>query len=232
MPAYLLPDTDDSLIVVFDLTVSEGHEATSEVTEHPVEQGSVITDHVRQNPQSVTQEMFVTNTPIEDIGRGSIDVLELDLPRYEPPLQPTPGSLFGAIETGIKDLITGGPSPIKVQVLNFGQPFDRIKEIHDQLLDLWNASATMSVVTSVRTYDTMVLTSIGLPRTEKGGATFTLNLKQIRTVTTSTVAAPEAAEKRGAPAQAKGSQSPDPVSGKDAVKASSLLNKALAALGI
>lgn len=232
MAAYILPDTDTSLIVVFDLTVSEGHEATSEVTEHPVEQGSNIADHVRQNPQGLSLEMYVTNTPIEDIGRGSVDVLELDLPHYTPPLLPTPGSLFAAAQNAITNAITGGPQPLKVQVLEFPQPFDRIKEIHDQLLDLWKAGGTMSVVTSVRTYDTMVLTKISLPRTEPGGATFSLDLKQIRTVTTATVAAPKPAEKRGAPGAAKGSQSTKPVGGKDAAKASSLLNKALEALGI
>jgi hypothetical protein len=71
MAAYLLPDTDQSLIVLFDQTVSEGHEATAEVTEHPVEKGSNVADHVRQNPQNLTLEMFVTNTPIVDLGRGS-----------------------------------------------------------------------------------------------------------------------------------------------------------------
>jgi hypothetical protein len=222
--AYLLPDTDQSLIVVFDLTISEGHEATSEVTEHPVEQGSNIADHVRQNPQSLTLEMYVTNTPIEDIGRGVVDVLELNLPQYTPPPAPTFTALEGAL--------TPPPVPVRVQVLNFNQPFDRVKEIHDQLLDLWKAGATMSAVTSVRTYDTMVLTGINMPRTEPGGATFTLGLKQVRTVTTAKVAAPKPAEKRGAPGQSKGSQSTNPMGGKDAAKASSLLAKALEALGI
>lgn len=224
MAVYILPDTDGSLIVTFDLTISEGHEMTSEVTEHPVEVGSNISDHVRPNPQALTLELYVTNTPIEDIGRGSVGLIEMQLPRYTPPLAPTPGFLFS-------QRIEDPPVPLRVQVLQFDQPFDRVKEVHDTLLDLWTKGATMSVVTSVRTYDTMVLTSVKMPRNEPGGATFSLDLKQIRTVTTATVKAPAPAEKRGAPGVGKGSQGNKPMGAKDAAKASSLANNALEALG-
>lgn len=227
MAAYLLPDTGQSLIVTFDLTVSEGHESTSEVTEHPVEQGSNIADNIRQNPQTLTLEMFVTNAPIEDLGRGAVSTLDIVIPHYTPPAAPSLGALLGIIEDPIP-----GPVDVRIQVLNFPQPFDRVKEVHGTLLDLWNAGATMSAVTSVRTYDTMVLTGVSMPRTEPGGATFTLSLKQIRTVTTSTVAAPKPAEKRGAPSKAKGSQSTKPTSGTDAAKGVSLADKALQALGL
>jgi hypothetical protein len=110
--------------------------------------------------------------------------------------------------------------------------FDRVKEIHEQLLELWAAGATMSAITSTRTYDGMVLTGVNLPRTEPGGASFTLYLKQIVTVTTSTVAAPQPLEKSGKPGQSKGSQSTKPVNGKDGEKSQSLAFKALEALGI
>jgi hypothetical protein len=231
MAVYILPDSGQSLIVTFDLVVSEGHESTSEVTEHPVERGSNIADHVRQNPQGLTLELYVTNTPIEDLGRGAISILQIDVPTYTPPLAPTPGALFSAAENGINQAIRGNPGPVKAQVLGFPSPFDRVKEVHDALLDLWKNGITSSVVTSVMTYDTMVLTRINMPRTEPGGATFNLDLKQIRTVTTASVAAPKPAEKRGAPSQSKGSQSTRPVGSQDAAKASSLATKALEALG-
>ncbi len=230
--AYILPDTDQSLIVVFDQTQSEGHEATAEVTEHPVEQGSNIADHVRQNPIGLTLEMFVTNTPIEDIGRGSIVSKELTIPRYSPPRQFTPGSLFNILGAAIRDTIAGGPQTFNAQVLEFPEPFDRVKEVHEQLLELWRAGASMSVVTSTRTYDEMVITSLSLPRTEPGGGTFTINFKQVRTVTTASVTAPAPAEKRGTPAVKKGSQATKPVNGQDSSKAKSLAFKALEALGL
>jgi hypothetical protein len=230
MAAYLLPDTDESLIVLFDQTVSEAHEATAEVTEHPVETGSVISDHIKINPLVLNLEMFVTNTPIVDIGRGSNSLRNLQVPRYKAPLLPTPGSAFNAVATAIQN--TNGPRSFRVSVLDFPEPFDRVKEIHEQLLELWAAGATMSAITSTRTYDDMVLVGVNLPRTEPGGASFNLNLKQIKTVTTSTVTAPQPLEKSGKPGQSKGSQSTKPVNGKDAVKSQSLAFKALEALGL
>lgn len=230
MPVYLLPDTDTSLIIGFDLVESEGHSFTSEVTEHPVEQGSNLVDHIRQNPQQLTLKVAMTNTPIEDLGRGSIEVLELTIPQYHPPLLPTPGSLFNAAQSGITNLITGGAKPLRIQTLTFPEPFDRIKEVYNQLLELWTVSATMSVVTSLRTYEAMAFEDVSLPREEKGKASITLQFKQIRTVTTASVSAPKPAEKRGMPKQAKGSQSTKPT--ENPVKATSILIKGLTSLGI
>ena len=36
------------LVMVFDAVISENHQQTSEITEHPVEDGSVISDFVIQ----------------------------------------------------------------------------------------------------------------------------------------------------------------------------------------
>jgi hypothetical protein len=236
MPVYLLPDDGSSIIVQFDLTLSEGHEATAEVTDHPVETGSNVADHIRANPPSLNLELYVTQTPINDLGgRGSINTYELTIPKYEAPLAPTPGALFrlaGDAIGAVVDAITGGPVPIRAQVLSFPEPFDRVKETHTTLLDLLKRGVTSSVVTSTLTYDLMALTSVSLPITEPGGGSFGLAMKQIRTVTTGTTKAPKPAEKRGAPGQAKGGQASKPVGGKDAVKASSAAVKALQGLGI
>lgn len=44
-----------------DLTVEEGHERSSDITEHPVEIGARITDHVILNPERLRLEGFVTD---------------------------------------------------------------------------------------------------------------------------------------------------------------------------
>lgn len=229
MGAYLLPNDNSSLIVQFDLTLSEGHEATADVTEHPVETGSNVADHVRPNPRTLNLELYVTNTPVSDLGRGSSEKQELDVPVWEPPLEFTPGSVYRKLR-GLIPL--GQPRTITIRALTFPEVFDRVKEIHTTLLALWEKGVDMSIVTSLGTYETMVLTSVGVPRTEMGGATFSLATKQIRTVTTATVSAPQPKEKRGAPNQAKGGQSTKPVGGKDATKTASMAVKALEALGV
>lgn len=236
MPAYLLPDDQSSLIVSFDATLSEAHETTADVTEHPREAGPSVVDNVRPNPGTVSLEVYVSNHPITDLGgRGATEKLEIEFPVYEPPLEPTPGSLFRAAKSAagaLVDAITGGKPPVKLTVLTFPEVFDRVRETHETLEDLVSRGVTMAVITSTRTYEGMSLSRVSLPRDEPGGARFQLDFKRILTVTTETVAAPKPAEKRGAPAVAKGSQGNKPVNGKDASKATSLAFKALEALGV
>lgn len=48
----------------FDAALSESHEIEAEITEHPVEKGSPITDNRRRLPKRVTIEFGVSDTPI------------------------------------------------------------------------------------------------------------------------------------------------------------------------
>lgn len=56
------PTKIDSLII--DCSVTESHGRESETTDHPVEEGFNITDHVRPKPDMVTIEGIVTDTPL------------------------------------------------------------------------------------------------------------------------------------------------------------------------
>lgn len=51
--------------VWIDVSISETHSVGADVTEHPVESGSDIADHIRPTPRTVRIEGFVTNHPIE-----------------------------------------------------------------------------------------------------------------------------------------------------------------------
>ena len=49
---------------VIDATITQNHTLPSEVTSHPVQEGSDVTDHVRNLPVSFDCECIVSNTPI------------------------------------------------------------------------------------------------------------------------------------------------------------------------
>lgn len=221
-----------------DLIMAEKHEHTTTITSHPVEKGVNITDHVRDMPDSLSLDVWVTNTPLDvDImnGRGAIMDLELAFPRYKPPFDGTPGAIFRkAKELGAAavDAIMGNqpPPPTKAKVLAFSTVFDRVREVQEKLTAWKTSGVFFLVVTASRTYENMVIESVTLPREERGGAAFTIAMKQIRTVSTATVTAPQPKEARGAPAKDKGAQSPQ--SGTDAAKSTSLAMKALASLGL
>jgi hypothetical protein len=78
-----------------DVSVEESHEAEAEVSEHPVEIGANIADHIRPLPRVITIEGIVTNHPLElpqshagsatiDGSALSIEVAPDQLPRVEP----------------------------------------------------------------------------------------------------------------------------------------------------
>lgn len=48
-----------------DVSLSETHQLSAEVTEHPVEDGSAISDNIRPAPRVIQLEGLVTNHPIE-----------------------------------------------------------------------------------------------------------------------------------------------------------------------
>lgn len=50
--------------VVVDATISELFSAEVEVTEHPVEKGAAIVDHLRPKPETIQIEGVISNTPI------------------------------------------------------------------------------------------------------------------------------------------------------------------------
>lgn len=238
--AYILPKTGE--IIAFDVTISDTHESTVEITSHPVEAGADITDHVRPLPDNLALDVYVTNTPVE-ISPGQGPALSpymgayqntlLAIPQWDPPIEPTPGSLFRLAAKGlnaVKDLITGGKPPTKATLLFFPAVFDRIKEIHETLTRVMRAGTLCRVVTDTKNYDDMVITRVGLPRTERGGADIAIDLVSIRQVTTATVTAPKPLEPRGAPGQSKGAQGAKPTKSADAVKAASLAAKALEAV--
>lgn len=50
-----------------DASLSEDHTFDNEITEYPIEDGSVITDHVRRKPTQVVIEGLVSDTPLETI---------------------------------------------------------------------------------------------------------------------------------------------------------------------
>jgi len=48
-----------------DVSISEKHGLTADVSDHPVERGTNVVDHIRPTPRTVQIEGFVTNHPIE-----------------------------------------------------------------------------------------------------------------------------------------------------------------------
>lgn len=74
--------------LALDCTVTETHTATSTVTQHPVESGANITDHIRPDPVKLAITGIVSDTPIGarevqkalNVGGVSVQIRQQDTP--------------------------------------------------------------------------------------------------------------------------------------------------------
>lgn len=139
--------------VAIDCTVTETHTATATVTEHPVESGANITDHIRPDPVQLSITGIVSDTPI-----GSKQIQR-------------------AIEAGgTKVQITERETP--ANAAGFG------RAAWAKLDAIRIAGKPVKVVTRDKTYESMALVSLSVPKESKtGGAlNFTAQFKQVRIV--------------------------------------------------
>src|ERR1700682_4031627 len=89
VPIYFAWDGGD---FHFDAVLNEQHNIDSQVTEHAVEEGSNIADHVRPNPITVQIKGLITNTPVNrdsDFDRIA-QVLQLYADTQAAPTAPDP----------------------------------------------------------------------------------------------------------------------------------------------
>lgn len=243
MSTYLLPQDVSSVIIGFgrggqfgnsgDLVMSERHESIVQITEHAIEVGANITDHIRKTLQKFSLDAWLCNTPIttdELQERGFEDTVSVSFPRYKLPFEATPGALFRAAGGALDSLFSDPPkTSYDVRVLVFDTVFYRPKEILEQLKAYQEAAMLFNIISQTAVYQDMAIETIALPIEEPGGANLTIEFKQIRTVSTSNVTAPAPLEKRGAPKKTTGSQATTTT--KDAPSSASLAIKALQALG-
>jgi hypothetical protein len=175
--------------ITIDACAEESHQLTNTITDHPVERGTNISDHVRPDPDLVTLQCFVSNTPLSQeqqtrtIREGNLE--------FE--------------STSVEDV------PI-------GQDNGRGARVFAALEKLRLDGTMVQVVTTLKTYalketEGMVIQSITIPRRPANydGLEFSITLKQIRIVKTRrTQDVRSIADKRTVPKQKTGAQTPQP----------------------
>jgi len=220
----------------FDVVTSETHEGSSFISEHPVEKGANVSDHVRDELDKVTLEVFISNAPLgmpntPGVGDGQQQSMPIDAPTYTAPLAPTPGAVFSAIGgavSSLTNLILGKNDKVNANVLVFGDT-NYVAQTLEALRDLKASKQMVNLVTSEHLYDSMILENYTLPRDSSSGTggAFTLSFKQMRIVESKIVAAPVPTEPRAKVPVARGAKGPEDT---DANK-SSVLNGLMGAAG-
>jgi hypothetical protein len=213
--AWIQPDVGPA--IYFDLIVSETSTNTSEVTDHPVEIGSDVSENIRHAPEHVVLEAVVTNTPTsgQNAPSGSypgagwqLVPMPMTIPKYTPPF-----SLSSIVAAGVSALgaLLFGTPPTIATVLAPPGPQDRIAQVHNALTAIERVGALVTIIGTTKTYDSMAITSITVPRDELGSVTFKIECRRINIVATATVAAPTPLIKAAVPKKDAGPQTPAPL---------------------
>lgn len=157
--------------VTLDVSLSEMHTSANEVTDHPVETGVNIVDHVRAKPFVLRLEGMVSNTPLPSATATS-----------------TP-----------RELRTKSGKVIQVASRSSASP-KAAGTAYRELLRLRDDATLVTVVTGLARYDNMVVESLEVPRDAKTGQAlrFSMSLKQIRQAVLQTaVIVPTALKSKG-----------------------------------
>lgn len=115
---------DGPAIVSFDTMVEENHQFTSRATYFPVESGTIVSDHIINEPDIITLSGLISDTP-----------------------------------------------------LNLFFPSNRSVTAFNQLIRIHEQRQVVDIVTGIKVYRNMALTSMNVPRTMKTGQTLTFNLQ-------------------------------------------------------
>lgn len=144
----------DSLEIPFDLLIDESHTLEFEASDHPVENGAVITDHVTQKLRSCTITGMFTNHPVEKDGGFSGDGIDS----------------FQDTEITDAGTITRNRSR---------------DDMYARLEELACERKPVRLVTSLKVYPEMIITSLPVKRTAEDGESvkFTMTLREFKVAT-------------------------------------------------
>lgn len=194
-----------------EMVVSETHTLASEVTEHAVERGADITDHVRRKPARVNMQLFVSEEPLDElkttafkippptdapqtlqVGGASVTIP----PRGDRGLAPPPIALLtpGGLVNAAVAAVSATFFPEQAVPATVGIPATKpyVTRFMDLLEEARNIGQVLTLVTRKRTYDNMLLESVTMDRGQGDGtgARFNLEFKEVRIVDTKIVPAP------------------------------------------
>jgi len=113
--------------IELDVTLSEQHAYTSSITQYPIEDGAFISDHRKVEPESISLEGLITDTPIG--GRLSSD---------------------------------------------------RSHEAFNDLVRLFKSQELVTVVTGLKVYDDMAITSLHVPKNSTTGQALKFSIKLVK----------------------------------------------------
>lgn len=203
-----------------DVSVRESHGLSADVTEHPVEEGADITDHIRAKPRTFSIEGLISNTPIE-VPQSHMDGAVEDTSPITIEGEPSfgnvdtpvgevniPGSGQLSALAGVVGIKLGSKREFPAQMLHFSQEFDRVGAVHLDLESIILTAKRITVVTTLTIYENCALTDLNVERDFKTGNAlrFTASGRELRIVSSETVDVPDPVDSRASKPRPRGKQ--------------------------
>lgn len=155
-------------ILIVDSARNISHQFTAQPTEHPVEDGSLIGDHVDIMPRQVSFEGIISEAPLslEQIGIASVAGAV-----------PTVGGFAGTIGGTI---FSGAVATLGGLLLN--KNTDRVKNALDALLLVQDERIPLTVITGLQVYNNMILAAFNPVERVNTGASlsFTATFREVK----------------------------------------------------
>jgi len=175
-----------------DATIREEHSYRNRITQWPVETGANMTDHIRLEPDRITLEGFVTNSPVgifpvERIGLIGAVPGDNNFARFSG-IAGFGANIFqsaGAVDTLYKDFRR------EDRTTHVENALDILLKMSGRNVDGSNVSPdpSVSIGTGLRRYNNMAMESLSIPRDSRTGEAmyFTAVFVKIETVATEMV---------------------------------------------
>lgn len=164
-------------VLVVDVTVSDEISFQNELTQHPVEEGQDVTDHVRSKPLQIKIEGLLSGSPIS---------LDLDTKGLITSGASIVNQQLGGFKGALGAATVAGAGKIGGKLM--GETADPLLQARDKLLELASKRTPMRYVHKLKNFDDMIITSLSFPRDKSIGRAlkFNMTLQQINIVKSET----------------------------------------------
>ncbi len=218
-----------------DVVKSTTDNREAKLSDHVVETGSVVTDHIVIQPEQVSFELVVTQSPmiapgfavasapINVAGRELVPTphaISVRQSQFKPGgflfltrgLTSAVASLFGGSEEN-PSTVQGSAtrataSSLQVNVIQAATPVDRVNEAHDTLIEIMNTGLLVTVAFKGRLYVDYLITGVELSQGpgEAGMGRFKVKVRAFHVVSAVNVKLPDPADFRAKPQEKKGNK--------------------------
>jgi hypothetical protein len=130
--------------VEIDVARLEDHTYESEVTQYPIETGASVSDFIRNRPERVTIQGFVSNSPVRILG----------------------GTLGSLVR---------------------GEVPNNAELVFNQLVALHEAREPITIVTGVKTYESMAIERLTIPRDRDTGEAINFTIEAVKIIKAASV---------------------------------------------